>query len=183
MRDPAELLAMLCPKGLQVGQSFGGVPRLTALDIAGACGMGHMTKAQSALLMIKYCLELEHIKPLHSWWVVQVTDKAADEGWRTETGKPRMITMATLTLIEHLEHNTCRVCNGRGEFHAEGQQVILCPSCAGSGRKYQSQRAIARAMELDESSYRQTWVPRFAWCRRHLQAIEHDALQLLKKGL
>lgn len=180
MRDPGELLAMLCPKGLQVGQPFGGVPSLTALDIAGALGVAHLTPFQMQLLRVKYCLEVQHAPELAQRWKAEVVAKARRD-WRDVT-EDRLYLLALYTLHEQIQYNLCGTCDGRGEFYEELLKAE-CPECHGSGRSFASNVRLARMLGVSEATFRRSWTDRFAWCRRSLQAYETDALLAVRESL
>ena len=159
---------------------FGGVPQLTALDIAGAIGMSNMTDLQSYLLRVKYAMDFGCYDKLRYRWMARVVDHAVHEGWKAQKGTPRILPMAIFTLIEHLGWNACPSCHGAAELVVD-EVKVACETCLGTGKQYRSGRWIARhVLDVHPSTYQQTWFDRFNWCRGDLSQIEENAVRKLR---
>lgn len=173
----------MCPHGIQVGMPFGGVPQLTALDIAAALGMADVEDIQVRLLRVKFALDLGCYDRLRYEWMHRVVTHAVDEGWKAAKGKPRILPMAVFTLIEHLGWNCCPACHGNAE-RMVGDVKEICPTCDGTGKQYRSERWVAQhVLSVHHSTFQQTWRDRFNWCRGDLAELEDAAVRKLRSRI
>lgn len=56
----------------------------------------------------------------------------------------------------------CKVCRGRGSV-IDGEKIINCPTCDGSGHRTVSDRYRAKLIGRDVTTYKQTWAPVYEW--------------------
>lgn len=179
---------MMTPHGLQPGGTFGGVPKLTAQDVAGAMGMGKLPRHEASFLLVKYCQDPGPASELWSAWFMTVMERSRAQGWRTNRRKgeaqppPRFLWLANRTLNEALEDNHCGACDGRSQLSIGGV-VRQCPACNGAGKEYASGREWARWLDVDEKTFRSTWLPRVTWCRRELTIWEEDGIARVRACL
>lgn len=172
----AELLSMLTVHGVQIGKPFGGTPAITAQDVAGAMGMGHLPDEQGALLLAKYCLDKRSKHKLWAHWLLAVMHHARAEEWQTARGQ--LLTLTNLSLEEALEDHVCRVCDGVGELLIDDKKVV-CERCDGTGRRFKADYRLAQEMGCGRTVFRSIWKPRMLWCRRELQVWEASGLSAL----
>lgn len=188
MTDTRELLGMMTAHGCSMLGPAGGMPRLTAQDVAGAMGMGKLPRHQGALLLVKFCADEALRHELWSYWFRRVVDHAVATGWRNNRRKgepappPRFQWLARRSLEESLTDNLCRTCEGRADIRVGGV-VRLCPACLGTGRDYDSGREWARALDVDEKAYRNTWADRVQWCRGELLTWEVRGVERVRVAL
>lgn len=180
MPDPREQLAMMTPHGIQIGKPFGGVPALTALDIAGAVGMAHLEPCQWWLLEPKYLDDWSHIHELRAWWLMQIGNQRRAENWTCKPGQ--MTALRDLSLEETLDPNRCRRCRGTGERLVDSKPRP-CLACKGTGMRYRREEILAHGLRVSRREYRNRWLPRMAWCRFELMRIELSALTEIARRL
>lgn len=184
--DYREILGLMCPHGIEIGKPFGGIPNLTGLDVAAAVGMGHLSRGQSLLIMVKYCDERVHFKELWEHWYHAVISQGQKEGWRRLDGRPgkipRYAYLAMYSLTEDLSALHCQVCEGHGELMI-GEVVTDCPVCDKVGRMYPSGREIARQLEMDHKNFQRVWQKRLQWCRHELQVWDRHAIAEIEKHI
>ena len=184
--DYREILALMCPHGIEIGKPFGGIPNLTGLDVAAAVGMGHIDRGPGLLLQVKYCDERVHYHELWFCWYHAVITQAQKDGWRRRDGPgkkiPRYAYLAMYSLVEDLSTLHCQSCEGRGELML-GETMCECPVCDGIGRLYPSGREISRQLHMDEKTFRTTWKSRLQWCRHELQVWDRHAIAEVEKHI
>jgi Zn finger protein HypA/HybF involved in hydrogenase expression len=178
----AELLAMLAPRTVQMGRiPGGGLPELTAQDLAAALGMSGSDKLSAELLLTKYAQDSDTRNSLKIRWRMRVGDHALHQKWDR---KPRgtVFALADLALFESLSAQRCPSCNGVAELLI-GATVRQCPTCSGTGLPPTSDASVARALNLPLKDYQNRWRDRLAWARRELHRIEYEALIALDEAL
>ena len=178
--NPAELMAMLSAHGVVIGHIPGGIPNITAADIAGAIGMAHDDMA-AQMLLGKYAMDGHAIGAFRDMWKARVRGVAARDGW----GHPaRSESLAVYTLAEWLDAQRCRSCKGVAhQMTAEGR-VEPCPACSGIGLRVVGDRPVARALGLSNEGYRKSpWRARISWGRTELWRVEQAALGEVSRHL
>lgn len=178
--DVAELMAMMTPHGPKPGHVPGGIPSLTALDVAGAMGMGHLKPEWAALVLVKYCGDSSPVHGLWSIWFRRLMRHKACQGWETIPGQVERLSISTLD--EAIGSHACRRCGGTGAGIIDGS-LKACPACDGLGRQYPGERQMAGALLVSRHAYRTQWAGRVDWCRRELQGWERQALGAISRAL
>ncbi len=178
VKDPIELLAMLTEHGIDLDHIPGGGSDFSALDIAGALGMTH-AELGADLLLAKGTMSVSAYRSAKAGWRLRVGNHCLDEGW--DRGKPgTLIAMADYTLAEWIDPMRCRTCNGADVVIHQVKRT--CPACDGTGLREPSDRAIARALGLSSSGYRNgPWPSRVAWARAELVHVERMTSALLAR--
>lgn len=182
MTDTRELLAMMTAHGVPSSAGVGGIPALTAQDVAAAMGMGHIPRREALLLLVKFCDDRSHFHELWAFWFKAVMEHAISKGWRTNRRPgekrplPRFKWLAEHTLQEALSDLHCQVCEGHREIAFGGGVTKECPACRGTGRRYWSQRQWAYRLRVGRGAYRRIWSHRVAWCRHEIQVWELNAI-------
>lgn len=180
MSDARELLAMMTVHGIEIGRPFGGIPRLTPLDIAGAMGMG-LDPAGASLLLAKYCHDGQQYAELRVYWFERVMERKQAQAWKSD--RPGLFKgLADVTLEEHVGHNLCRWCRGTGSVMAR-QKPVDCAPCGATGRKYYRPHKLAGGIGIKPQSYSAAWADRVAWCRVELNRWEIEAADRLGRAL
>jgi len=146
----AFMLSKLTPKGLNLdGPRGGGGFTLSEMDVAAACS--RLTREQDQLLRAKYCGDEEAEKKV----TVDIWCRLRKEpGKIQECSKEALMRLAKQIAREIVMPPRCRRCKGRGHVCHEKRAIKPCPSCSGTGVKYCSQYARARALDLPESTWR-----------------------------
>ncbi len=178
VKEPAELLALLTEHGVDVDRIPGGWSEFSALDIAGALGMTHADLG-SDLVLAKYTMSATAYRSAKAGWRLRVGNQCLREHW--DRGKPgTLVAMADYTLAEWIDPMRCRTCNGADVVI--GGLKRTCPACEGTGLREASDRAIARALDLSATGYRNgPWPSRVVWARAEISHIERMTLALLAR--
>ena len=139
MTNP-EKLAQLTPHGVDPLKTYGGIPDVTAMDVAGE--LRRCTWLEAELLLVKYAGH-ERFK---LWAAVLMHIMGL--GWDLERGSFTKI--ADHVVAETIGSNRCPDCNGTQEATIAGK-IELCPRCSGSGVEYYS---IGHLQEYAEDALR-----------------------------
>lgn len=137
----------------------GGIPDLTAEDIAHALGMIASEEAR-LYARIKYCAQLEFAEDLARAMRRYILFRKVDDKWRI----PRpdfLLDMTYLMLAEAVDPHTCSWCQGRAEVKPEQGPVIVCEACKGTGKRAMRDGDRARLMDISKSSWSETWGERY----------------------
>lgn len=164
MRDPRELLALLTTRVQRFAVAPGGIPAITADDIAHALGMIQHDTAR-LYARVKYAGEVRYAEgvagAIRSQLIrSRMIDCDLGKIWRV----PRpdfLIDMGYLLLAEAVDPHTCSWCDGRAEVRPETGPVIVCGACKGTGRRPMKDFDRARLMGLAKSSWSETWSQRY----------------------
>ena len=181
MNDPAELLALLACRGVDMtgANVRGTVPVLSAQDVAAAMGMGH-DPLGAEMLMAKFALDDSALRSASVRWFMVIGDRALRQRW--DRGTPgTMKRMADWTMREYVDPNRCKTCHGAEVMIAK--LLRTCPACEGSGLRDPSEKAIARDLGIDLTEYRRLWSERLAWSRRELYRLDYAAMEALRDAL
>lgn len=182
--DARELLAKLAPHGIPLGAvSLGGIPALTAHDVAAAIGMAHLSPFQSTLMRVKYCGDETCFLDLRVIWYLLVHDLGMQLGWpRPNANGPAWMILAFVSLLEHCDPRRCHVCKGAKEITIDAK-VIQCQTCKGSGLRAISERKLAKLAGVSRQTWEQSFSPALATCRSELQSIEDQAIRRIRNAL
>lgn len=154
-----ELLALLTARVQRFHLAPGGIPNLTAEDMAHALGLLRQEEVR-LYARIKYCGQVEYADKLAGRIRVYVMTRKLDSGWRIR--RPDfLLDMAYLLIAESVDPGVCPTCIGRAEVRPETGPVIICPDCNGSGKRPWHDTDRARAMDLAKSSWCETWSDRY----------------------
>jgi hypothetical protein len=157
--NPQEILSLLTARVQRFHLAPGGVPALTAEDVAHALGMIHNDLAR-VYARVKYSGQYEYAEGLALGLRRHILVKKTDDSWRI----PRpdfVLDMSFMMLAEAIDPHTCRWCWGRAEVKPETGPVIVCSACDGSGRRKIKERDRARVMGIAESSWSDPWGKRY----------------------
>lgn len=176
----AEKLAMMTPHGLDVDHVPGGVAKLTALDVAGACGMAGLTKGENALLLAMYCGDMEALRQAELTLYLRAVDIAIDRDWKVVRGKEYLRGVCQLAIAEVVGSHRCRACNGT-KFNKHHK---TCRRCDGSGmEKKPSGRAMAGYIGMPKTTWWATWENRYERVLRELQGWHDSGVRKITASL
>jgi hypothetical protein len=180
MSNTAELLAMLTSHGVVIGHIPGGIPNLTAADIAGAMGMAH-DDISAQMLLAKYAMDGAAMRSFRDSWAGVVARISRRDGW----GRPdRASALAVYTLAEWLDSQRCRSCKGVAQQMTPEGRVEPCPACDGIGLRISGDRPVAKALGMSNEGYRKSpWRERALWCRAELLRRELTAVVEVSRHL
>ena len=177
MRDPRELLAMLAVKVQRFQPSPGGIPVITAEDIAHILGMIKSTRA-ALYARIKYSGQDEYAKELSELMRTQVLSEVEDIARWKGKGGDWVLKLCQMALVESIDPNTCSWCNGVAEVTLEDGQRIECGGCNGSGHRPWRDKDRARLADISPSAWCNYWSERY----RTIQQITCDRYEELICG-
>lgn len=157
----------------------GGFGNLSQSDIAAALGTVSNETA-TLLVRVKYALQLSFESKLGQRWRQRVIWIAGKRRWRGQA--KQFYALADRALKEFLWAK-CRVCKGRGVLYNRQGVQRECESCNGKGDYNPVGRDRARAIGIDESSYRENWASRFDILRDDLADLEREAVRAMNRYL
>ena len=157
--DPRELLSLLTARVQRFHLAPGGIPVLTAEDIATALGM---VKNQDAVLYarVKYCGQHDFAEDVALAIRRRFLWRAADENWKI----PRhgfLLDLSRLLLTEAVDPNICLWCNGSGDGRHANGLVVGCDGCNGTGRRKMWDRDRADLVGVSAQSWSNVWGKRY----------------------
>lgn len=127
--------------------------KLSSAEIAGF--LKGLTPEQMVFAQAKYCDDSEAKINLLILTRKQAADIANRGKWKT---RPSQIDkLAELAVIEAITPGRCKSCGGIGH-----KQNKACLPCGGTGLKRVSNRKIADALDVPETSFRRDWQDRIA---------------------
>jgi ribosomal protein L40E len=173
----AELMAKMTPHGVQItGMGFGGTTNLSALDVAGALGMGGLSHPAYLFGLLKYCGDHQVLGRLDRIVRGYVFTLGKAERWNLTDDQ--ICGLSRLAVFENLHVRTCGKCNGSGTIAAKA-----CDKCEGTGRLPMSNRQRATIAGIPETSFRREWKSRAQRCYGIVQNWESELITHLHKQL
>lgn len=177
-----EIIGLLCAGSVKYHEALGSAGAVGVLSRPELAGLlSGLSSVAMNLAMAKYAADLAAERML----IAQVREWAAGvavrDGWKIVRGRPTVCNMAALAVFEVVRPNLCRPCCGSG-WRNDGVSVVLCKSCGGSAFKSLSTRDIAEAIGVAETTYRDTWRPRYERFLAHVQGIDGDINRILIKS-
>lgn len=154
-----ELLSLLTPRVQRFHLAPGGIPNLTAEDIAHALGMIQNDLAR-VYARVKYADQMEYAEGLVLAIRRHILLRKLDEEWRIPR-KEFILDMSYMMLAEAVDPNICLWCCGRAEIKPETGPVIVCGACQGQGRKKIRDRDRAHVMGISKQSWSSNWNDRY----------------------
>lgn len=157
----AEVLKRLTPSAIDIGHVGGGHASLTFEEVAGSlAGL-----SEGPELLIRAAVMGEPVlQRLYTLGKQSVTSLAVSEGWRASNNRPILLGMTVMAIDEIVSPKDvmCKTCGGTGAINdASGNPTLTCENCGGNGNKPYSNAYMAKMCGMDESSWRQTWRPRY----------------------
>lgn len=192
-RDPRELLGMLATRVQHFSAAPGGIPALTADDIAHAmAGVGTVkrddkiirTRDADRIILygrVKYAGESDSAQELALTFRRKIATDLDIWGWRI----PRpdfVLDMCALALTESVDPMVCAWCSGRGSAMV-GNKVVVCDGCKGSGRRLMQARDRAKLMGCTEQAWSMSWAKRYTEMREILDWWEMILERALSRRL
>jgi hypothetical protein len=156
----------------------GGIPELTAADIAGAVGYVDGVAAQYLVLYLWAGHDtLRDRQRLCLYLAGEASRWAREEGWKD--GKPgelqRLAGMALDEMADASDY-VCRTCSGSGGITLPNGKPAICSACGGVGRHWRGERLNASRWGCT----REVWRSRYAAVYRRMVAMlsEMESLAL-----
>lgn len=164
-----DVLALLCAGSTRYHENLGRggcVGQLSKSELAGV--LSGLDTPSMRLVEAKYLGEINSEQELIEYVHDYVKDLSIKGDWNIDQGRPCLINMSVLAVLEVVRPNNCSRCNGVGFLNL----VSLCKKCNGSGIMKLSGRTIASAIGISEASYRQVWNKRYSECYKYVQDID-----------
>lgn len=183
--NSAEKLAKLCPKSPSLTGGFGGIPEITAQDLAAAMAAGRMSRAEANVLWILYCddqrveTRTELIRDLLLEVAGWTESRRFQEQWEHGQRGGKIAIVCRMAIAE-MEYDTrCHACGARGVDLNQRK----CTQCGGTGKRPLTEGDRAKAAEQTK----QEWDRHFAWYYAlvwgHVVSLGSDGLRKFAKGL
>lgn len=106
------------------------------------------------------------------------------QGWKyreKEKMPQRLRIMAEIAVYEIIIKQRCPTC--KGSKKSPENPAEDCETCNGVGRKHETGRGYARAIGINESTWRNTWEARYFEFIQLVQEHEYSAKRLIRKRL
>jgi hypothetical protein len=155
------------------GQSSAG--QLSRLEVAGL--LKGLSPEAVNLALAKYCGDLGAERALIAQVRTWAAGVAVKEQWPVVRGRPTVVNMCALAVMEVVRPNRCATCKGTGY-----KGVRLCQSCNGVGVKGLAGVVVAEACGLDGSNYLKTWRRRYEVVLQRVSDYESDVVVLVNKN-
>lgn len=159
MSDARELLALLTCRVQRFHLAPGGIPNLTAEDIAHALGT---IKNENARLYVrvKFAGQTRFADALACAIRRHIMLRKMDNGWRL----PRpgfLFDLATLMLIEAIDPLICTTCEGTAQRATTTGSVLVCEACNGAGQRRFTESDRIKMLGINKSSWYDPWSGRY----------------------
>lgn len=210
MSHAVEMLGRLNPATIRYNTGRGGLPELTAQDIAGAIAFVPAGLGREMLLAVGWpdganmrrvmelACDLAHAElqrqheaitragiahSIDSWNKRRVPAKPALAQHWPRTSHERLPAIVAACVDEIAKPNHCASCEGRGEIH-RGDLKVMCPQCGGSGIVPVSDRKRAAAMGLSHQTYSERgWDRVYNWMLSAMRDSYYPAARALNAAL
>lgn len=190
-------LAKLSRSTFGYGQGIGGAPVHSWEDVAGAVhklarpirDRGQIVRwvpdhlAQYLVLWL-WAGQEDAYPRLESWLLAEISKLAAEGGWkRLKPGQLRKLVQ--IALAEEVNREACTTCAATGWVMdpRNPRQDINCRVCFGRGGFPWPARVRARHMQVNESTWRRVWAPRYGAVQNRVETIERHALSRIARVL
>lgn len=163
-----DVLARLCAGSTRyhsVGGRCSAGGQLSRAELAGL--MSGLDAQGMNLALAKYLCDVDAERLLMAHVQVKAAGLAVAEGWVIQRGRPCVLNMSAVAVLEVVRPNVCRRCQGTRYVHSK-----VCCRCQGAGLLALSGRDIAEAVGVDESTFRRLWRPRYDRLYEYVQAID-----------
>jgi len=171
-----EIIGLLCAGSTRYHEPGGhgsARDKLSRAELAGL--LSGLDRVAMNLALAKYAGDLEAERMLIAQMRVWADGMAVHESWHIVKSRPTLSNMMALAVFEVVRPNRCPYCKGRGIL-----KVKVCSGCGGSTFKSLSNRYIAEASGIAESTYRAIWKERYERLYSHVRNIDSDVNNLLK---
>lgn len=184
-----ELLSLLTARVQRFALAPGGIPKLTAEDVAHA--LGRVRNRNAALLIgVKYGGRTGDIRKLdHALWLTILKEYPS---WTKEKGYTKgqefIRSMCQMALAEYMDDHLCPDCGGRSAKAKENlshafHDMTFCPTCNDSGKVYPDERTRARIMQIETRLWEKYWSDKYRKIQAEIYAWEYAALDDLASSL
>lgn len=182
------LMAMMTAKGLNYEKAgkgiVGGIPTLTAQDVAGALGMADISREAYLYGLLKYTEDKKVIHELDKLTQHAVILFALKQGWREPfpDDKKRslffFLQMGRLVINELVEENRCNTCSGTGVV-ASKRRKCTCDN----GKKPMSFLKQSKFCGMPYKTWYTNWKDRYKECVKEFQKWDVEIINALSKKL
>jgi hypothetical protein len=150
------------------GRSYGGLTAgefavlLAGLDTVAVC-----------FVLAKYCDDADSMSQLVKFVVDFVVRMAEEQDWRGGPGQADLIKLSTVAVYEVVQPHVCHVCNGHD---------TSCKRCNGYGIDRVSDRSVAQAIGVAQTSFIRVWKGRFHAICKYLYDIDYSIESVIYKN-
>lgn len=183
-------MAMMTAKGLNYEKAgkgiVGGIPTLTAQDVAGALGMADISREAYLYGLLKYTEDKKVIHELDKLTQHAVILFALKQGWREPfpDDKKRslffFLQMGRLLINELVGENLCGTCDGSGTYkHKKFMRKCTCDD----GRRPMKKSEQAKFCGVHYDTWRNKWFDRYQKCLEHFQMWDNEIADGIKNKI
>jgi len=182
MSDPSKAWAMLTARGAGMGGVHGGIPSLTAADVARM--LRGLDRGPFLAGMVRESGDISCLGPLERWLWVKTMWRSEQLGWPNAHGQAYCRRLAGLAVLEFVmpRPEVCPECHGRGWITHESQG-IECRACANTGGQKIEPRMRAQLAGIPPTSWTEGWAARYEDVHATVQSWHSDAKTHLRRAL
>lgn len=173
----AEIIGLLCAGSCRYHEPLGAGSKssevITKAELSAL--LAGLSSVAMNLALSKYGLDESAERMLIAQVRTWAAGVAVAESWHVVRGRPTVMNMAALAVFEVVRPNVCFHCLGVGFAKSK-----TCSCCDGRGFKVLSGRFIAQAIEVSETSYRDTWKARYDKVIAYVQDVDADVNRSLR---
>jgi hypothetical protein len=173
--NAGKVLALLCAGSTKyhaVGGRATGGDSLSKAELAGL--LADLSPAAMNLALAKYMLDEEAERLLIAHVRVAVVGWAAAEKWHIVNGRPCVLNMSALAVIEVVRPNRCGKCGGTSVVAGK-----VCCGCGGLGYARLSNAVVANAIGYDKSTFGRVWKERYLRVIGYVQDIDSNVEKII----
>ncbi len=162
-----ESLARLTSGSINPATSGGRSTANNALSSAEIAGLlSGLNKEQMTFALAKYTLDDRAVEQLIITTRMQTLRISQRGKWKIRPSQLKAL--ADIATAESLNPNRCKRCNGIGRAANKA-----CVSCSGTGFKRLSNRKIAEAVDVPETSFRRDWKDRLCAVLEYVYSLDN----------
>jgi len=171
----AAILAVLTPGTMNyAATSRGGVPELTRAEMAGI--LSGLSAAAMNFALAKYCDDGVAFRLMQFHCIQVASGYAVKHGWKANRGRPCIVSMGCLAVIESINPRLCFACHSPGM--AGGDKVCSCHK----PRKDIKHVDRARYVDISIRQWQLVWSDRYEYLFDYCRMLDSQVGDMLRKN-
>lgn len=169
----SEILARLCAGTVNIESVGGGGAELTKVELSALlCGLSDVCVNYA---LAKYCDDRLSFKFVQMQLMQMANQRAMDDGWKTSKGKPAIMSLGALAVIESINPRMCFACNT-----PDWLSTKIC-SCGNPRTKITAADRF-RYVELTKRTWVELWASRYEQLFNYCQMIDSEVNRKVSKN-
>lgn len=153
---------------------YGGKPELTRTEIAGL--LKGLDQAAFNFAMAKYCFDWDAFRLLQFHCIQKSGEFAVKYGWKVQRGKPVIMSLGALAVIESVNERLCFACNSPLML---GKKKCSCDALRSKMLHVDRSEYVG----VCESKWRQTWRDRYEQLFVYCQLFDGEVNRCVSANL